>query len=496
MSKIYTSKKDESIVRHILDEGLGIKKKPKYYALRLSFALSLHISTHPDEELDRIAEQGAEYDFEQVTGASSNTSKIDFTDSFRALLSIYHGENLFYDELRFQKYLQRHIRRGLREIYNSWSPTHDLHEYLYQELFSDVLIKYEDTNNIQTQLYNALREINIQAEIKEVIKGPRILRFLTYLFDVNDLKHLENKTEIVAFSLGLQKQGIFLNRTKEPKVIGIDVPRHRDTWEKISGSKQKKWIIETEARYPLPLCIGVTVLGEPYIIDLAEAPHIFIGGTTGSGKSVCVHSMILSILLNNNDYQKKICFIDTKKVEFTQYSKIGNHLYYNVITEASEGLEVLKNLIYEMETRETELARLGFNTLIDAIKADKLNKPFIIVFIEEFADLLMSSNQIEENVIKLAQKGRASGIHLVLATQRPDAATFTGLLRTNIPTRIALTVQKSSDSKIILDETGAEKLLGKGDMLVKPIGDETVRVHGIHISADDISNCIKSLKNI
>ncbi|MDO9065374.1 MAG: FtsK/SpoIIIE domain-containing protein, partial [Sulfuricella sp.] len=209
-----------------------------------------------------------------------------------------------------------------------------------------------------------------------------------------------------------------------------------------------------------------------------------------SGKSVCLHVLLLSILTTRSPQRAQLVLIDPKRVEFTPYQGIPS-LYAPVITEGIEAARCLKGLVREMESREKLLASRSareWGELSDNAP------PRLVVVVEELAELLAQSPEAEESLVRLAQKARAAGIHLVLATQRPDAATFSGLLRANIPSRIALTVQKGADSRIILDEMGAEKLLGKGDMLVKWLGGKTTRVHGINLTPDDISAYLRQTR--
>jgi S-DNA-T family DNA segregation ATPase FtsK/SpoIIIE len=188
------------------------------------------------------------------------------------------------------------------------------------------------------------------------------------------------------------------------------------------------------------------------VIELAEAPHLFIGGTTGSGKSMCLHAILLSLL--HNAAKPQMVLIDPKAVEFASYAGARN-LRGEVVTASEQALEVLDGLVEEMESRQAKIRQFDARNLAEAV-ANGADMPRIVVVIDELGDLMMSRREIEVPLIRLAQKARSSGIHLVLATQRPEAATFPGLLRSNIPSRIALTVQKSAESRIILDE-GARK---------------------------------------
>ncbi|KJR43251.1 cell division protein FtsK [Candidatus Magnetoovum chiemensis] len=493
MSKVYTNKDDETTIEKILSKNaLGVPKKPKWYALRIALAISLSIDSEPDENIEKVGlhEKGSEYDLEQVVGKGQKIG--DFHDPIRAILSIRNNKNMFEDEGLFISSLQRHIRRGLKEIRISYKETSDFHEYLYQELFAgtdnDNHSLSNNNQNIDALLLNALKEIDIKkTQIVDRKDGPRLTRFHIQLDEINDLDKLKKGMSKVSFSTG--HKNLSLQQTDERKIVAIDVLREEDTWNTVTYKDLSKWIKDDNG-HPLRLWIGVDILGKPYSLDLAEAPHILIGGTTGSGKSICMHSMLLSLLLNNKREDLKLCLIDPKKTELISYAKIPDFLYNKeIITDASNAIEVLDELSREMQSR---MEMLGTRNIQDA-KGKGIEIPYIAVFIDELASLIMEDEEVEKKIVSLVRMGRALGIHLILATQRPDAETLTGQLRSNVPSRIALTVQKSSESKIILDDKGAEVLSGKGDMLVKPIGKEITRVHGVYISNNDISNTIAQL---
>ncbi len=210
------------------------------------------------------------------------------------------------------------------------------------------------------------------------------------------------------------------------------------------------------------------------------------------GKSVCLHSVILSLLLRHKSDDVQLALVDPKQVEFSPYSDIDFLFGDEVVSEATVALKLFQGLVAEMDARYATLKALGVST-IGAARSAGAQLPYIVVIVEEFADLVLQNKQIEPLVIRLAQKARASGIHLVLATQRPDAKTFSGLIRSNIPTRIALTVQKEAESRIILDEGGAESLTGAGDMLIKLPGRSLLRAHGPLITLDDVKAVVQAI---
>jgi len=490
MAKVYISRDDEDIVELVLRKGL-LARGPKWTVLRLALALSLKQSAAPDESFDTLeGGKDGEYTVEVLTGGTQKEPE-GFVDAFRVLLSAYHQQDLFDDEgdKLYARLLQRHIRRGLREIHTSWRESHDFHEFLYQEFFTTQGEGHTHTVHVQSNesLLHALEELGLTAEITETREGPRVTRQMVRLTDAEDYGRLERRLEDLAFTLGLKDAGVFLSPAGEPKTVLLDVPRPPQQWKPVGANLLSSWVAPASG---LPVLLGVDVEGKPVIHDLAEAPHLLVAGTTGSGKSVCLHALLLSILTTRSPQRTQLVLIDPKRVEFFPYQGIPS-LFAPVITEGLEAARCLKGLGREMESREKLLASRSAR---EWGELDDGAPPRLVVVVEELAELLAQVPESEEFLVRLAQKARAAGIHLVLATQRPDAATFSGLLRANIPSRIALTVQKGADSRIILDEMGAEKLLGKGDMLVKWLGGKTTRVHGINLTPDDISAYLRQTR--
>ncbi|HLA34080.1 MAG TPA: FtsK/SpoIIIE domain-containing protein [Rhodocyclaceae bacterium] len=497
MSDVAIGLQDKTFLDEILRQGLLQPKAHKWTVLRLALARSLQISTPPDEQLDDLPDGGHRYDLEQVTGKglADDDGPRDFNHPIVALLSAYHDEDLFASEDRYVCLLQRHIRRGLREFRTSWRTGHDFHAYLFQDMFAGLTAPAVPPEQGQT-LTKALAEIGVTGDVGEVIHGPRLSRYRVLLSDINHLDRLQRGLDKLALSLNLQQFGLFLMPGDEARTVCLDLPRPEATWQTLPGDRLREWVRDYSGDAALPIWPGVDALGVPYCFDLALAPHLLLGGATGSGKSLCLHGLILSLLWRQPVSRLKLILIDPKEVEFSGYRGLPHLHGVAPIAKNSEAAACLKALCTEMDNRHHRFQSLGVSNLAEAhAKGD--TAPYIVVFVEELADLVLSSGAlIEEPLVRLAQKARSAGIHLVLATQRPDAETFSGLLRSNIPARIALTVQKSSESKIILDETGAEKLLGRGDMLVKTNAgsNSPVRLHGLHIRRDDIAACVRACR--
>jgi S-DNA-T family DNA segregation ATPase FtsK/SpoIIIE len=251
----------------------------------------------------------------------------------------------------------------------------------------------------------------------------------------------------------------------------------------------------------LEVALGKDLEGKPFIIDLCMMPHILIAGATGSGKSVCIHSIITTILMRLSPFHVRLALIDPKMLELSIYQEIP-HLWAPVVVEAKQAHYLLEALTVEMENRYRRLTKAGvrslseFNDMITNESEDE-RMPFILTVIDELADLMMvSASEAEQPITRLAQMGRAVGIHLVLATQRPSVDVITGLIKANFPARIAFNVQSKTDSRTVLDMNGAEKLLGRGDMLFLPSSSpEPVRVHGSFVSTEETRGVVEYWRN-
>lgn len=506
MADVTTSAADERLIDQILSYGLDNPKLPKYAALRIALARSLRMATPPDDDYaNPPAEKGSEYRLAVLTGYGKTRdeegNELDFDDAVRALLSVYHNIDLFDpdNDARYKKLLQAHMRRGLQEVRTTWTRSHDFMAYLQEELFAGLNAAQQesDTGFDDTALHAALAEIGVRAEIRERLHGPRLDRYLVHLADLNHFDALKRGLPKLALSLGLQREGVFLEDTDEPKLVGLDVPRKAASWQPIDAARLTLWANSGATHgLQLPVWLGSDVVGKDFGFDLAEAPHLLIAGTTGSGKSVTLHAILCSLLRTQARDALQLALIDPKQVELNHYAGLPNLFGDGVAQQLGEATELLNALVAEMTKRNQQLKAAGVRNLQEGIDSGRLRLPRIVVVVEELADLLLQSRELETPLVRLAQLARSTGIHLVLATQRPDANTFTGLLRSNAPSRIALRVQKATESRIILDEGGAETLLGKGDMLVKLTGmARPVRVHGAYVSEDDVRAAVRDFQN-
>ena len=281
-------------------------------------------------------------------------------------------------------------------------------------------------------------------------------------------------------------------------VVGIEIPN-----EKIDTIYLRELIeskLFKESSSPLTIVLGKDIVGKPFITDLKKLPHLLIAGTTGSGKSVGINAMILSLLYKNSPDKLRLLMIDPKMLEFSIYNDIP-HLLTPVITKAKQAIVALNNMVYEMERRYALMSDNrtknieSYNEKVGKEGGEHL--PYIVVIIDELADLMMTSGKdVEHSIARLAQMARASGIHLVVATQRPSVDVVTGLIKANLPSRISYRVGQKVDSKIILDQQGAESLLGKGDMLFTPPGATgLVRLHAPWSTEEEIERIVDFIKS-
>jgi S-DNA-T family DNA segregation ATPase FtsK/SpoIIIE len=346
-------------------------------------------------------------------------------------------------------------------------------------------------------LMSKLRDFAVDGRIKEIHQGPVVTTFEMEPapgIKINRIANLEND-----MALALSAESVRIIAPIPGKgVVGIEVPNQRRTMVSL------RELLEDPAfqrrKSPLAIALGKDSVGNPYFTDLNEMPHLLVGGTTNSGKSVCVNAIICSILYKSPPEVVKFVLIDPKIVELSVYEGIP-HLLTPVVTDSRKAAVVLDNVVAEMEARYKLLAEHKVRNIssyndIAAQNSDVEKMHYIVVIVDEFADLMMVvGKEVENAVIRIAQKARAVGIHLLLATQRPSVNVITGIIKANMPSRISFRVSSKIDSRTVLDQNGADLLLGKGDSLYKPQGSgETVRVHGSYVSGEEVLKVVEALK--
>ena len=371
----------------------------------------------------------------------------------------------------------------------------------------DLLTNYPDgeywivddaTRRAALMLKSTFNEFKIDVSITGIRKGPVVTMFEMLPSPGIKLSKITNLQDNIALRLAASSVRI-VAPIPGKHAVGIEVPNKKRS---IVSFRE---LIETDlpeaAKMAIPVVLGKDVTGNPQVLDLAQTPHLLIAGATGSGKSVCVNSIILSILYNRRPDEVKLILVDPKIVELKLYNDIA-HLLTPVITEPKRAFQALQYALCEMERRYALLDNMGvrdiktFNAKIKSEHIAAETLPYIVIIIDEFADLMATSGkELEATVARLCAMSRAVGIHLVLATQRPSIDVITGLIKANIPSRIAFMVASKTDSRIILDEMGAEKLLGKGDMLyVSAARPFPTRMQGAFVSEQEVERVVACVK--
>ena len=345
-------------------------------------------------------------------------------------------------------------------------------------------------------LINTLKQFKIEAELMNIVKGPTVTMFEVSPAPGVRVSSIISLSDNIALQLAARQVRI-VAPIPGKQAVGIEVPNHDRS---IIGFKDLLPTIDAKT-YQVPMILGRKITGEPVVIELTQTPHLLIAGATGSGKSVCVNSLISSLLYRRSPKDVRLILVDPKIVELRVYNGIP-HLLTPVITEPKKTIKALEFCLYEMDRRYKLLNALAvrniaaYNRKIQEMHLARERLPFIVVVIDEFADLMTTvGKELETLLARLAAMARAVGIHLVLATQRPSANVITGIIKSNIPTRIAFMVASQIDSRIIIDETGAEKLLGRGDMLFAPGWDpHSVRIQGAFLSDEEVERIVAFAK--
>jgi S-DNA-T family DNA segregation ATPase FtsK/SpoIIIE len=364
----------------------------------------------------------------------------------------------------------------------------------------------ENAGNVERSkqiLQKTLESFNVEGQVTGTITGPRVTRFEVSLAPGVKVDKVANIEGNIAMELEAESIRI-LAPIPGRNAVGVEVPNS------IAEAVYMRAIMETDlwknTKYELPIILGKDVSGRPVILDLAKAPHLLIAGSTGSGKSVCMNTLIMSLLLKFSPDDLRMIMVDPKIVEMATYAPLP-HLITPVVNDAHKVPLALRWAVNEMEKRYRMLAKVktknlaGFNSrpipqepaMDDSGEPIPEKLPLLVIIIDELADVMMTDakSDVETSIARIAQKGRAAGIHIVIATQRPSVNIITGVIKANLPTRIAFKVGSIVDSRVILDQKGAEKLLGRGDMLFVPPGSVNIeRIQGAMVDDQDIAKVV------
>lgn len=358
-------------------------------------------------------------------------------------------------------------------------------------------------------LIDTLESFGIEAQIVGIVRGPSVTRFELTIPRGIKISKVTALADDIALSLGAVS--VRIAPIPDKVAVGIEVPNKNVTTVYIRDCISSQAF--TDAKSKISFAVGKDITGASVIADIGKMPHLLIAGTTGSGKSVCINSMLISLLYKASPEEVRLIMIDPKMVELGNYNGIP-HLLIPVVTDPKKAAGALNWAVGEMEQRYQRFADEGvrnlaaYNDLMRARRREEEAKeegdaeayqvlPQIVIVIDELADLMMvAAKEVETAICRIAQKARAAGMHLIVATQRPSADVITGIMKANIPSRIAFAVASQVESRIILDQTGADKLIGKGDMLYAPLGEgKPVRVQGCLISSEEIEQVITHIKS-
>ncbi|QJB57740.1 DNA translocase FtsK [Pseudodesulfovibrio sp. zrk46] len=355
------------------------------------------------------------------------------------------------------------------------------------------------------RLKECLNDFNVQGEIQRVVPGPVVTMFEFKPAPGIKVSKIENLTDDIA--LALKAESVRIEAPIPGKdSVGIEIPNiDRETVFLREVLESKEF---TKSGSPLTLALGKDIHGATRVADLAKMPHLLVAGATGAGKSVGINGFLLSLLYKAGPDQVKLLLVDPKRIELAPYAKLP-HLVHPVVTEMNLAKSALEWAVFEMDCRYEKMAKLGVRNIEGYNK--KLSEygenipedfesfkpmPYLVIIIDELADLMMTAaKDVEQCIVRLAQLARAAGIHMVLATQRPSVDVVTGLIKANFPTRISFFVTSKFDSRTILDAVGAERLLGRGDMLFKPSGGKLKRMHGAYVDETEIAHVVNFWKD-
>ncbi|MBF0715285.1 DNA translocase FtsK [Gemelliphila palaticanis] len=401
----------------------------------------------------------------------------------------------------------RSLHKDYDDIYNSntdsiittETSTYDNYKLPSLNLLMDPIenksISKEDIVNKSRILQSTFKDFGVEVKIVKAIVGPSITQFQILPTPGTKVSKIVNLSNDIALNLAAKDV-----RIEAPipgkSLIGIEIPN--DVNQLVT---MKEVFVNDNDNSPLNVALGKDVSGNSIFARLDRMPHLLVAGSTGSGKSVCVNTIITSLLMKNKPDKVKLIMIDPKMVELSIYDGIP-HLLTPVVTNPLKAADVLHKVVLEMEKRykEFSIARVknieGYNK-IAAKDEDYKEFPYIVVIIDELADLMMvASKEVEESIARISQMARAAGIHLIIATQRPSVDVITGVIKTNIPSRIAFSVSSSIDSRTIIDKAGAETLLGKGDMLFQSAeSSKPIRVQGAFLSDQEVENIVEYIKS-
>lgn len=408
-----------------------------------------------------------------------------------------HSKNLSHED---KEVVNKEIEHSISEVGETVKKDYSFPTMDLLNINSKLKLKSEDKKDLienANKLEETLSNFGVDAKVVQVTKGPSVTRFELQPSPGVKVSKIVNLQDDIA--LGLAANGVRMEAPIPGKAaIGIEVPNKKQSPVFLREVLDSKEFTSTNKN--LAFALGKDITGKCIVGDLSKMPHMLIAGATGSGKSVCINSLIISLLYKYSPDQVKLLMVDPKVVELSVYNGIP-HLLIPVVTDPKKAAGALNWAVNEMNKRYNLFSQMkvknieSYNNLFE--KGEIQEKlPYIVVIVDELADLMMACpNDVEDYICRLAQMARAAGMHLIIATQRPSVDVITGVIKANIPSRVSFAVSSGIDSRTILDQVGAEKLLGRGDMLYYPIGEnKPLRVQGAFISEEEVENVVEFIK--
>lgn len=489
----------ENEIEHFIESLINSFSKPRVKKEQPKMTLKPSVIAKPKEKVSVKEEKG------KATIILTNTQEESVQNDLlneNVVNEEHYGEEkinhpLLVEELEENKKLLEDIELGVSEKPKDFIlPPTKIFQNAPKEDTKNKINEAAIDKNIEN-LLDKLAMFKIEGDVVRTYTGPVVTTFEFKPAPNVKVSKILNLQDDLA--MALKAQTIRIQAPIPGKdVVGIEVPN--ESLQTIYLREILESEIFQNSTSPLTMILGKDIVGKPFITDLKKLPHLLIAGTTGSGKSVGINSMILSLLYKNSPDNLKLIMIDPKMLEFSIYNDIP-HLLTPVITKPTQAINALANMVGEMERRYTLMSQTktkNIESYNEKAKKEGFDPfPYIVVIIDELADLMMTSGkEVELSIARLAQMARASGIHLIVATQRPSVDVVTGLIKANLPSRISYKVGQRVDSKIILDAMGAESLLGRGDMLFTPPGSSNiVRIHAPWSTEEEIDQVVQFLKD-
>jgi len=488
--QVRLSKKEPTVVKTKKPKKLTHKKTPK------KPPRAKKIPKKPQLLDNDILEDRPIEDIEKIAVADDTQSKTDSSEiKTKKEIEVEHESTpKIVEELKLNKELMDQLEKGeVEEPEDFELPSLD---FLQKAPKSSKKVDEVEIDRKVHELLEKLGQFKINGEVMDIYSGPLVTTFEfkpAAHVKVSKILNLQDDLAMALKAETIRIQAPIPGRD----VVGIEIPN--ESFDTIYLRDILESEIFTTSKSPLTIALGKDIVGNPFVTDLKKLPHLLIAGTTGSGKSVGINAMILSLLYRNDPDHLKLMLIDPKMLEFSIYDDIP-HLITPVITDAAKAIAALSNMVGEMERRYKLMAKSrtknieSYNEKIKKSGGETI--PYIVVVIDELADLMMTGGKdVEYSIARLAQMARASGIHLIIATQRPSVDVVTGLIKANLPSRLSYRVGQRVDSKVILDALGADTLLGRGDALFTPPGaNGLVRLHAPWNSEEEIEEIVEFLK--